>query len=136
MRKFTKYPSNYVKAATYCELSDAEFDKLVDSYKGERSWSLIVAELKGTYGLDMAKKVADAVIDANSSSIEASTDYTSTRPLKVDCPRGPYYIWEEFGTFKGSVNNPDTFISDARRIHTFDGFNSLDEVVDYVKKYF
>ena len=73
MRKFTRYPSNYVKAdTTYREVSDAEFDKLVDSYKGERSWSLIVAELKGTYGLDMAKKVADAVIEG-SSCIKANT---------------------------------------------------------------
>lgn len=72
----------------------------------------------------------------SSSNIMAESEYTSSNPLKVECPRGPYYVWEDFGKFKGSVNNPDTFISDARKVNTFDGFNSIDEVVEYVKKYF
>ena len=71
-----------------------------------------------------------------SSYVKASTEYTSSNPLQVDCPRGPYYVWEEFGKFKGSVNNPDTFISDARKVQTFDGFDTIDEVIEYVKKYF
>lgn len=61
-RTFTKYPSNYVKAATYPEISAQEFDQIVDAYKDSGAgWSLIVAELKGTYGLDIAKEIADTV---------------------------------------------------------------------------
>lgn len=71
-----------------------------------------------------------------SNYVKANTEYTSTNPLLVECPRGPYYVWEEFGKFKGSVNNPDGRIVDARKINTFDGFDTLDEVVEYVKKYF
>lgn len=82
------------------------------------------------------QKFRESIGVTASTSIKADSEYTSSNPLKVDCPRGPYYVWEEFGKFKGSVNNPDTFISDARKINTFDGFNSLDEVIDYVKKYF
>lgn len=60
-RRFTKYPSSYVKASDE-EISAQEFDSLVDSYKDSGAgWSLIVAELKGTYGLDLAKEVADTV---------------------------------------------------------------------------
>ena len=70
------------------------------------------------------------------SYVRASSEYTIHNPLKVECPRGPYYIWEESGKFKGSTNNPDAYIIDARRIHTFDGFDTLDEVVEYAKKYF
>lgn len=70
VRKFTKYPSNYVKASSSCIQADIEypevsatlFDQLVDAYKESGAgWSLIVAELKGTYGLDIAKEVADTV---------------------------------------------------------------------------
>lgn len=44
------------------EISVQVFDQLVDSYKDSGAgWSLIVAELKGTYGLDVAKEVADTV---------------------------------------------------------------------------
>lgn len=71
----------------------------------------------------------------SSTSIECS-EYTSENPLLVECPRGPYYVWEEFGTFKGSTENPNSRITNAFRVQTFDGFDSLDEVVDYVKKYF
>lgn len=68
--------------------------------------------------------------------ITSDTQYTSNSPLLVECHRGPYYVWEEFGKFKGSVSDPSARIVDARRIHTFDGFESIDEVVEYVKKYF
>lgn len=91
-RKFTKYPSSYVAATTeYPEVSATEFDQLVDSYKAsDAGWSLIVAELKGTYGLDTAKEVADTVcyerrqsITSTSSCVEAdvtaSTDDTAAR---------------------------------------------------------
>lgn len=71
-----------------------------------------------------------------SNYVKASSEYTSSNPLKVDCPRGVYYIWEEFGKFKGSVNNPNTFISDARKVNTFDGFDNINDVIEYVKKYF
>lgn len=71
----------------------------------------------------------------SSTSIECS-EYTSENPLLVECPRGPYYVWEEFGTFKGSTENPNSRITNAFRVQTFDGFDSLDEVVDYVKEYF
>ena len=71
----------------------------------------------------------------SSTSIECS-EYTSENPLLVECPRGSYYVWEEFGEFKGSVNNPNSRIVDARRIQTFDGFDTIDEVIDYVQKYF
>lgn len=71
-----------------------------------------------------------------SNYVKASTEYTSTNPLLVECPRGPYYVREEFGKFKGSVNNPNARIVDARKIRTFDGFDTFDEVVEYVKKYF
>ena len=66
-RTFTKYPSGYVGASTatdtqYAELSDDEFKELVRQYRDSgATWTYIVAELKGTYGLDMAKAVADAV---------------------------------------------------------------------------
>ncbi len=59
-RKFTKYPSNYVRANS--EVSAQEFDDLVDTYRDlGLGWSVIVAELKGKYGLDLAKTVADTV---------------------------------------------------------------------------
>jgi len=68
-RKFTKYPQGYVRADSvensyigHREISSQEFDQLVDAYKdSDAGWSLIVAELKGTYGLDIAKNVADCV---------------------------------------------------------------------------
>lgn len=59
-----------------------------------------------------------------------------TNTVCVDCPRGPYYIWNQFGTFKGSTEDPDRFVVDARKINTFEGFESIEEVIDYVKKYF
>lgn len=66
-RTFTKYPIGYVGASTtadtqYAELSEDEFKELVRQYKDAgATWTYIVAELKGTYGLDTAKAVADAV---------------------------------------------------------------------------
>lgn len=80
-RKSTKYPSSYVTATTeYSEVSATEFDQLVDSYKTSGAgWSLIVAELKGTYGLDTAKEVADAVCYERRQHVSASTDDTAAR---------------------------------------------------------
>lgn len=73
-KTFTKYPSSYVAADTqdpywdsYIALNDDEFKAIVDSYKkqgqGSRytDWSLIVAELKGQYGIKQAKELADAI---------------------------------------------------------------------------
>ena len=60
MRKFTKYPSGYVKASS--KISEQTFRNLVSEYsRSEATWSLIVAELKGTYGLENAKDIATAV---------------------------------------------------------------------------
>lgn len=69
-RTFTKYPSNVVASTvdtSFKQITDSEFNKIVESYRragqGSRytDWSLIVAELKGTYGLDVAKELADAI---------------------------------------------------------------------------
>jgi len=58
--------STNIKATTYKELSAEEFDQLVDTYREAKAgWSLIVAELKGTYGLDVAKEVADVACYEN-----------------------------------------------------------------------
>ena len=47
---------------SFAELSDQEFNQIVESYKGSGAgWSLIVAELKGTYGLKAAMDIANAV---------------------------------------------------------------------------
>lgn len=86
-RTFTKYPSNYVSASTvdtsFKQITNSEFNKIVESYRraGHGSkytdWSLIVAELKGTYGLDVAKELADAIcykdVDA-CDNVKASVD--------------------------------------------------------------
>ena len=60
--------------------------------------------------------------------------------IKVDAPRGVYYVYEVGGEIFGTANheNITARIVDARAIHNFtnDGFISLDEVIDYVKKYF
>lgn len=71
-----------------------------------------------------------------SNYVKASSEYSPSNPLLVKCPRGDFYIWEQFGKFKGSTENPDSFITDARKVRTFDGFDTIDEVVEYVKKYF
>ena len=64
---------------------------------------------------------------------------TQSNPLKVDCPRGQYYLWQDAdGTVWGSTEKPDKFISNARAIKNFtdSGFESLDDAIAYVKKYF
>lgn len=73
-RRFTKYPSNYVRASR--EISTGELDAIVNEYLNSgATWSLIVAELKGDYGLEKAKEIAD-MVDAKRSGtdIKASTD--------------------------------------------------------------
>lgn len=61
-RTFTIYPSGYIKASS--EISEQTFRKLVSEYsRSGATWSLIVAELKGTYGLENAKDIATAVED-------------------------------------------------------------------------
>ena len=57
-------------------------------------------------------------------------------PIEVETPHGKYYVWEELGTLKGSTQHPDNRIVDAHKINTFDGFDTIEEVVEYVKKYF
>lgn len=99
-----------------------------------------VAEIYGPSTREEVSPFYDMENESNwpileSTSIECS-EYTSENPLLVECPRGPYYVWEEFGTFKGSTENPNSRITNAFRVQTFDGFDSLDEVVDYVKEYF
>lgn len=51
----------------------------------------------------------------------------------------PYYIWESFNGFKGSKENPNQFITNARAILDFNrnnGFNSIQDVIDYINQYF
>ncbi len=75
-RKFTKYPSNYVK--TNSDISSDEISKVVDEYVASgATWSLVVAELKGIYGLEKAKEIAD-MVDAKKSS----ASIVSTRSIK------------------------------------------------------
>lgn len=50
-----------------------------------------------------------------------------------------YYIWQEFGTWKGTnEKNKNARIKNAREIHTFNGFDDdpAEEVIEYIKKYF
>ena len=63
MRKFTKYPSSYIKSTTeYPEVSATTFDHMVDTYiHSDMGYSAIVAELKGNYGIDLAMEVAETV---------------------------------------------------------------------------
>lgn len=55
---------------------------------------------------------------------------------------GKYWIWRDsFGDFHGTndLENARARVSDARRISDFkksDGFRTLDDVVEYVGKYF
>ena len=49
---------------SFAELSDDEFKELVHQYRDSgATWTYIVAELKGTYGLENAKDIATAVED-------------------------------------------------------------------------
>jgi len=60
-RQFTKYPSNYVRAGLF-DTSEQTRRQLVSEYTNSGlGWSAIVAELKGTYGLETAKDIADEV---------------------------------------------------------------------------
>ena len=96
-------------------------------------------ELISNFDIDrihIEDSIASRQVDIESSTSVECSEYTSSNPLLVECPRGPYYVWEEFGQFKGSTENPNARIVDARRIQTFDDFDSLDEVVEYVSKYF
>jgi len=68
---------------------------------------------------------------------------TEKSPLKVDAPRGAYWLWmDSDGDIYGSVDKPDPTknIVDARSIFNFtdNGFDNyaLDDVIVYVKKYF
>lgn len=74
--------STNIKATTYKELSVEEFDQLVDSYREAKAgWSLIVAELKGTYGLDIAKEVADAACYENKVKDDGYVKSNSELPI-------------------------------------------------------
>lgn len=60
-RRIKKAKASKISASTD-EVSAQDFDWLVDTYKESGlGWSVIVAELKGKYGLDIAKNVADTV---------------------------------------------------------------------------
>lgn len=67
-------------------ITDEEFAEVVDSYKksgqGSRytDWSLIVAELKGTYGLDTAKELADAICYGDKDVDACDKVTASTKP--------------------------------------------------------
>lgn len=59
-RRFTKYPSNYVRASE--EISVGQLERLIETYKGtDLGYRAIISELQDTYGVDIAKEVADAV---------------------------------------------------------------------------
>lgn len=50
-----------------------------------------------------------------------------------------YHIWKEGGDYKGSFEDPKNRITDANKINKFSssqGFDSIDDVVEYVEKYF
>ena len=60
--------------------------------------------------------------------------------IKVDAPRGAYYVYQVGSEIFGTVDpaNITARVVNARAIHNFtsDGFVTLDEVIEYVKKYF
>ena len=74
-------------------------------------------------------------------SAETSEKYTLEHPYVVNLPRGDYYIWESFDGFEGTadIENARARISDARRIQDFhksQGFKTIQDVAEYVIKYF
>ena len=59
---------------------------------------------------------------------------------EIKTPHGMYYVWEEGNTIYGSGNkaNATSNIVNAREIKDFTsaGFESIEEVTDYVVRYF
>ena len=84
--------------------------------------------------------LATAVIDRSIITESADSDPTQANPLKIAAPRGEYWVWVEGSEIYGSAvkPNPDRFIVNARSYTNFSaqGFDTVDEVVEYVKKYF
>lgn len=59
---------------------------------------------------------------------------------EITTPHGAYYIWQEGNTIYGSNNktNATSNIINAREVKDFTsaGFESIEEVTDYVVRYF
>jgi hypothetical protein len=77
---------------------------------------------------------------SESKSVFESDDPTEENPMKIDAPRGEYWVWKALGEIYGSATKPDPKknIVDARATTNFSqqGFDDLEEVIDYIKKYF
>ena len=84
--------------------------------------------------------LATAVIDRSIITESSDKDPSEESPLKIDAPRGEYWVWIEGGDIYGSAikPNPNQNIVNARAFTNFtaQGFDTLDEVIEYVKKYF
>ena len=84
--------------------------------------------------------LATAVIDRSIITESSDKDPSEESPLKIDAPRGEYWVWMEGGDIYGSAikPNPNQNIVNARAFTNFtvQGFDTLDEVIEYVKKYF
>ena len=90
-------------------------------------------------GASVTNLIADAIhVDAASpEDAKILVKPTQDAPLRVDTPRGEYYLWLEDDDILGSTEKPGR-INDARAIKNFtaSGFVDLDDVVLYVRKYF
>ena len=83
-------------------------------------------------------------IDQNytASAKKSKVDKTKVRKMNVteiEVNGEPYYIWQHFDDFKGSRENPDQYVTNARAVLDFkraNGFNSIQDVIDYIKQYF
>lgn len=67
------------------------------------------------------------------------TNIRKENVTEIEVNGEPYYIWESLNGFKGSKENPNQFITDARAVLDFSrshGFETLQDVINYINTYF
>ena len=72
-------------------------------------------------------------------SRKSKTSIRKENVTEIEVNGEPYYIWESFNGFKGSKENPDQRITNARAVLDFkrgNGFETLQDVIDYINMYF
>lgn len=133
-----------VKVYTFFDLSTLDESMVDDLEKAVEKYVMAVIEpnyQKQPFGQVVTKReIYYKQAKCEGKTIQESMDPTESNPLKIDAPRGAYWIWKTGNTIYGSAErpNPNQIIHNARSVIDFtsQGFDDVDEVVAYVKKYF
>ena len=117
-----------VDATTPCKEEDCDWDEY-DPYEEERYYD--------RYDDRLYEEKVSSIVGKNLRKFLKEDE--EPKVLTIELSSGPYYIWQKGIDYLGSAQNPKENYTDLNKVARFskaNGFESINDVAEYVKKNF